>query len=76
MVSQLMMVFYKTLMFIKIHQLRKTPHIKIITGMSGKMNGEFERWMEHPWIKNRVKKYSPYDNHGSWLVRINNGTGS
>lgn len=62
--------FHKTVMFIKIHVMKKTPHIKIITGMSGKMNGEFERWMEHPFIKHYIKSFKSYDNHGSWLVTL------
>lgn len=57
-------------MFMKVHYMNKTPYIKIITGRSGKMNGEFERWMEHPSFKPMVVSFKWHDNHGSWLVKL------
>ena len=62
--------FNKTLMFIKLAHMRKRYSIKIITGRSGKMNHEFERWMEHVSIKNYVKKWKWVDDHGAWLVYL------
>jgi hypothetical protein len=43
---------------------------KIITGRSGKMKNEFEKWMVNPSFTPLVDKFNEFDNRGSFLVKI------
>jgi DNA-nicking Smr family endonuclease len=62
--------YNRTLMFIKLKRLAKASYAKIITGRSGKMRNEFERWMKNPAFKDHVINAKPYDDNGSWLVKL------
>lgn len=62
--------FNKSLMFIKVHQMAKSRHCKIITGVSGKMRREFEGWMENPVFTPYVESYKEFDNHGSFIITV------
>jgi DNA-nicking Smr family endonuclease len=62
--------FNKSLMFIKLHQMAGARHCKIITGISGKMRREFERWIENPVFSTYVESIKEFDNHGSFIIKI------
>lgn len=62
--------FNKTLCFIKMHKMKNTRNVKIVTGRSGKMNREFEHWMRNPSFKPLVKSFKSWDDRGSWLVTL------
>ena len=62
--------YNKSLCFIKIAYMNKIPWIKIITGRSGKMNSEFEKWASNPSFKPYIDRIKWCDNYGAWLIKF------
>ncbi|PCJ96652.1 MAG: hypothetical protein COA52_01235 [Hyphomicrobiales bacterium] len=59
-----------TLSFIKIHALSGKKTVKIITGRSGKMKKEFERWMSNPVFKPYIKEIHEDFHKGSFVIKL------
>ena len=62
--------YNKTLMLLKVAKMNAKKSCRIITGRSGTMNKEFQRWMENPDFKPYIDKAWQDYHKGSWVVWV------
>jgi DNA-nicking Smr family endonuclease len=62
--------YNRTLMFIRLSALAGRRHCKVVTGISGKMRREFEKWMGTQVFKPYVESFKVFDNQGSFIITL------